>query len=339
MEKFRQFADPGTGVNPFVPVWSNYRSPWWGKLLKFLIMLPVGLARLILLIFAFAWLLIASLLCSVIPVGAVRYPLQRCFYFLGCRMALTGLGVLSVNTAAADHRRLKCRPPTTETSPGSDARHGVLICVNYQGFTDVLYYGMKVCPTFVFPASDGSPVAYGLLGALRRACSQELSAPVGKSSSLTDILSAAHAGWNGPVVLFAEGAKTNGSSVLVWKERTFKGLSSLEKPQGTILSSVEYSKSGAYTPHHTIGGALVHIWLLCYQPWHSLTATWLSAADVSTAVKGKELAEQVDLARTLVVRMVPNAVSVDVAAEKHGEFLAYWYNSKSRKYTQSKKKA
>merc|ERR1719443_997716 len=169
-------------------------------------------------------------------------------------MGLTALGILSVSSVAADHRRLKCRPSAKEIGPGSDAKHGRMILTNYQGFTDVLYYGLKVCPVFVFPAADGSPVAFGLLGALMRALQSK---PLPKSkATLAQILEKAHSGWEGPVVVFAEGAKTNGSGILAWKPQTFKGIPKLEKPQGTLLACIEYSKAGAYTPHHTVGGPL-----------------------------------------------------------------------------------
>lgn len=335
MEKFRQFADSGTGVNPFVPAWANYRSPIYMRLLKWMVMLPIAVGRCALLLLALVFLSLGSLF-SVIPVGAARYPPQRIFYFLGCRMGLTALGVLSVSNTAADHRRLKCRPSAKEIGPGSDAKHGRMILSNYQGITDVFYYGMKVCPTFVFPAEDGSPVAFGLLGALKRATESK---PLPKSKdSLMQILETASSGWGGPVVVFAEGAKTNGSSVLSWKPRTFKGLPKLEKPHGTLLACLEYSKTGAYTPHHTVGGAFYHCWNLCMQPWQSLSAVWLAADDLSASTKDKEVEEQIDLARTFLVRMLPGAVSVDLTADKHEEFLGYWYQySSAKKYANKKK--
>eukprot|EP00746_Dinoflagellata_sp_MGD_P144550 gnl/MRDRNA2_/MRDRNA2_77269_c0_seq1.p1 gnl/MRDRNA2_/MRDRNA2_77269_c0~~gnl/MRDRNA2_/MRDRNA2_77269_c0_seq1.p1 ORF type:complete len:337 (+),score=45.51 gnl/MRDRNA2_/MRDRNA2_77269_c0_seq1:91-1101(+) len=336
MEKFRQFADPGTGVNPFVPAWANYRSPIYMRLVKYLIMLPVALARCILLLVALLFLCLGSSLC-VIPVGPVRYPLQRIFYFLGCRMGLTALGILSVSTAAADHRRLKCRPSAKEISPASDAKHGRMVLSNYQGIADVLYYGMKLSPTFVFPSVDGSPVALGLLGALKQSTQSK---PLPKSKdTLTQILEKASSGWEGPVVVFAEGAKTNGSAILSWKSRTFQGCTKLEKPNGTLLACLEYSRTGAYTAHHTVGGPAYHIWNLCFQPWQSLSAIWLAGDDLAASIKDKEVDEQVDLARTFLVRMLPGAVSVDLVADKHEEFLGYWYKFSSAKQYAGKKKS
>eukprot|EP00438_Fugacium_kawagutii_P022763 Skav209806 [mRNA] locus=scaffold2415:13040:24261:+ [translate_table: standard] len=72
----------------------------------------------------------------------------------------------------ADHRRLKLLPPKVNRSACFDASRGCLVLANMQGLTDVLYLGMKLCPVFVFPAADGSPVAYSLLGALARAAAE-----------------------------------------------------------------------------------------------------------------------------------------------------------------------
>lgn len=337
MEKFRQFADSGTGVNPFVPAWANYRSPIYMRLLKWLLLLPVALARFVLLLLALLTLSLGTVLCAIIPVGAVRRPIQQIFSFCGCRLGLTALGVLSLSSAAADHRRLKCRPSAREIGPGSDAKHGRMILSNYQGITDVLYYGMKVCPVFVFPTEDGSPIACGILGALKLATACKL--PPKTKDTLDKISEKANSGWEGPVVVFAEGARTNGSSVLTWKPHTFKGIKQLEKPYGTLLATIEYSKTGAYTPHHTVGGAFYHCWNMCYQPWHTLTATWLAADDLAASIKEKPVEEQLELARTFNVRMVPNAVSVDIVAEQHEQFLGYWYQfSSAKKYQKNVKK-
>ena len=71
-----------------------------------------------------------------------------------------------------------------------DAHRGCLVLSNLQGLTDVLFIGMKLCPVFAFCAADGGVVAYGLLGALRRAGGD---AEV-KGRPLPEILEEAYAG-------------------------------------------------------------------------------------------------------------------------------------------------
>lgn len=342
MEKYRPFADPGTGVNPFVPPWSHYKAPLIAKAVKGLVMLPVALLRLTLFSVAMVWLLLAEFICMLIPLGFLRYPVYRIFSYIGCGIALLALGVFPTGDEIADYRRLKIPPPKTGGAQVFNASRGCLILVNQQGLTDVLLLGMKVCPTFVFPASDGSPVRYSLLGALRRAGARRQAAPPKQPTKLSDIADAAKSGWCGPVAVFPEGARTNGSCVLSWKPRTFQGMESFEKPVGAAIMSVTYSKTGAYTAHHTVGTTFKHILWLCCQPWQTVTTVWLPPSDVSASVKtlaaGKPLPEVTALLRTLMVRMIKDSVEVEVGADKHMDFMAFWDASQKKGYTHQQKK-
>eukprot|EP00913_Durusdinium_trenchii_P023665 g22232.t1 len=329
---------PRTGVNPFVPPWSHYKASLLMRCLK-LVLLPVALMRLLTLATAAAWLLLTELLClplSIIPI--LRRPVQSLMTYAGCCLAMIGLGFWFVagGNQVADHRRLKLVPPKVSRSFCFDAQRGCLVIANMQGLTDVLYLGMKLCPVFVFPAADGTPVAYSLLGALRRASSDPPPAPASKQT-LADIAKAAHAGWSGPVVVFAEGARTNGSAILAWKPETFAGLEAMDKPHGTALVALEYSKGGAYTPHHTVGDVVRHVLHLCLQPFHIVKACWLPACDVAVAVKGKSLAESTALLRTVLSRMLPGAVEVEVNANKHRDFMEFWDAAQQKGYTKASK--
>lgn len=336
MEKYRQFGDGGTGVNPFVPTWSHYKLSIPLRLVKGVVMVPVSMARLALFVIALVWLAMAELLCGLIPIGALRYPVYRLTTYFGCVAALFALGIVPIGDTPADHRRLKIAPPKQAGARVFDAAMGALVVANQQGVTDVLYLCMKLCPAFVFPASNGAPTECSLIGALRRAGARRLALPPAQTAQIRSIMENARSSWRGPVVVFPEGARTNGSCVLAWKSKTFDGLAVAEKPLEAALVAIEYSKAGAYTPHHTVGTTFRHVFWLCFQPWHSVKSVWLPASDVTTATKGKSPAEQIALLRTVLVRMVPGAVEVEVAADKHAEFMAYWDASQRKKYTQKK---
>jgi len=172
-------------------------------------------------------------------------------------------------------------------------------------------------------------------GALRRAGGRRLAMTPENPQTLAQILEAAKSSWSGPVVLFPEGARTNGGGVLAWKPKTFQGLESFEKPKGTSLVSLEYNKGGAYTPHHTVGTAFRHVFWLCMQPYHNVTSVWLSDSDTANAVKGKSLTEATEYLRTVLVRMIPGAVELSIGAEKHQEFMAFWDASQRKGYTKA----
>lgn len=333
MEKYRQFADGGTGVNPFTPPWSNHKSWLVTRGLRCLALLPAAALKLLLLALALLWLALAELLCALIPLGFIRYPLYQLLVAPGCRLALLALGVLPAGEALADHRRLMIPPSKSSGAQVFNASHGTIVLANQQGLTDVLYLGLRLRPTFVFVASDGTPMQYGLLGALRRSATAAPPPPPAEPVPLAALATAAHLNWRGPVVVFPEGANTNGSCVLAWKAKTFEGVLSLEKPAGVAVISLEYSKSGAYTPQHTVGTAFRHIFWLCFQPWHTVRSTWLPPAEATAAIKGKAPAEQWALLRKVLTRMIAGAVEVEVTAERHAEFAAYWDASQRKGYT------
>mmetsp|Transcript_1201 Transcript_1201/g.2929 ORF Transcript_1201/g.2929 Transcript_1201/m.2929 type:complete len:344 (+) Transcript_1201:73-1104(+) len=340
MEKYRQFADGGTGVNPFVPLWSNRKSPLALRAAKYLVLFPIVVLRLSLLFVAALILALGELLGFAIPLGILRYPVYRLVTYVGCCLALFALGVIPTSESLADYRRLKLAPPKTTTGASPfDARRGMLVFANQQGMTDVLYLGMKLCPTFVFAASDGTTVACSLLAALSRASSIEPLAPLPKASQLTlaQLSEEARSSWKGPVVVFPEGARTTGNCVLRWGTEAFAGMEALDKLDIAVVSLV-YSKTGDYTPHHTVGTPLWHIFNLVYQPWHTLSATWLSSTDVAIGLRGKAFPEQVAFLRTLLVRMIQGAVEVETSSSVYFDFTAFWDAAQRKHYTQKEKK-
>lgn len=333
MEKYRQFADGGTGVNPFTPLWSHHRSSLLVRLLKFPILLPVALIRLLLFTAALLWLALVELICALIFIGVLRFQIYRLLSSIGCLAALLCLGVLPIGDVLADFRRLKIAPPKTKPTKVFSASRGTLVLANQQSLIDVLFLGLKLSPSFVFVASDGSPVQHGLLGALWRTAASSLPEPPAKPQTLSEIADAARSSWHGPVIVFPEGANTTGGCILQWKAKTFEGVSTLEKPVGVALVSITYSKTGAYTPHYTVGTAARHLFWLAYQPWHTVSSQWLAPSEATMAIKGKAVGDQWSLLRTVLTRMITGAVEVEVPAERHTEFKAFWDAAQRKGYT------
>jgi len=331
MEKYRQFGDAGTGVHPFTPAWSHHKTPLALRLLKALV-LPIALLRMLFLGVALLWLALSEAVCMLIPIGALKRPVHRLLTYVGCTFACIALGIASTQDELADHRRLKLLPPKT-SSKVFNAKRGTLIFVNHSGLCDVLVCGLKLSPVFVFPASDGTPVQYSLLGALRRAasCKKEVAS---SKESLKTIAAAAKSSWQ-PVVVFAEGMRTVGNCVLAWKDETFEGLESLSAD--SAIMSFQYSNTGAYTPHHTVGTGLAHIfWLTMQLQLHTVKSVWLPASDLSIALKGKPMDEQTGLLRTILVRMIKDAKEVSVGADRHHDFMEFWNDAQKKGYTKKR---
>eukprot|EP00811_Abedinium_folium_P000499 NODE_10457_length_1350_cov_8.106296.p1 GENE.NODE_10457_length_1350_cov_8.106296~~NODE_10457_length_1350_cov_8.106296.p1 ORF type:complete len:352 (-),score=99.23 NODE_10457_length_1350_cov_8.106296:293-1312(-) len=339
MEKYRAFADASTGVNPFVPLWSHHKRPLLLRFAKFCLFLPIATVRLLLLLVAIVWLTLAAVLATLVPLALLRRPIYRLLTFVGCKVALFAFGIVATGDTAVEHRRLKLNPPKTNAVRSFGAHHGTLVFANHQSFIDILLLGARICPTFVIPAADGTPVAYGLLGAFWRAGARELPGPPAKPEGLGDIVRRAQKRRAGPIVVFAEGARTNGSGVLLWKPKTFELLPSFVGPAGTALLVFDYSKAGAYTPHHTVGSHLRHSFWLTMQAWHTVKTSWFEAADLTAALRGKSKEESVAFLRSSLVHMAPGSVDIAVEANTLPEFMRYWDTSHRKGYTKQQKKA
>eukprot|EP00386_Alphamonas_edax_P010081 GDKI01032829.1.p1 GENE.GDKI01032829.1~~GDKI01032829.1.p1 ORF type:complete len:335 (-),score=77.33 GDKI01032829.1:189-1193(-) len=330
MEKYRQYADHGTGVHPFIPAWSNYKPSFITQALKFIVMFPVSILRYTLFGVTLLSLFLAYLLTSLIPIPPVKRLLRRLLYGALCRTALLLLGFFSAKELPVDHRRLKLRQPLKEQH-GSALKHctnGTLVVCNYTSPCDVLYLAGRLAPTFAVVHEDGTLSAVGVFGALGHALGFKLKEGTGNFKTITSLChSAKQHGW-GPVVYFPEGCKSNGSCVLAFKQECWgEGF-----PEDVCVVGVVYGRTGAYTPHHTVNSGWWHLYRMCYEPYHTLTLTAVGPSDVTPTIKGKPATEQSDTVRNLLSRVCGNLPLVNSTAEQLAEFEAYWRNTQGKKY-------
>jgi len=307
------------------------------KALK-LFVLPIALLRLSLFAVAILLLALAEALCMLIPINVLRFPIYRTLTYAGCSLALVAMGIASTRDELADYRRLKLPVPKTAGEKVFNAKGGSIIFVNHQGFTDVLLLGLKLSPVFVFPASDGTPVQFSLIGALKRSvsCQQELALSQ-DGANLDEIAAKAKSSWQ-PVVVFPEGTRTVGNCVLAWKPRTFEGGSADRYTTPVAILSIQYSKTGAYTPNHTVGTGARHLfWLSMQISAHTAQTMWLPPNQVAAAIKDKTKPEQTAYIRTLLVRMIKDAAEVAIGADIHLEFMSFWDDAQTKGYTQKKR--
>merc|ERR1711865_587391 len=135
--------------------------------------------------------------------------------------------------------------------------------------------------------------------------------------SLEDIAAKAKSSFQS-VVVFPEGTRTIGNCVLAWKPRTFEPSQNI---RDSAIMSIQYSKKGAYTPHHTVNTGIWHLfWLSMQLQAHTVQTTWLPSSEVTAAMKDKTMEEQTAYVRTLMVRMITGAVEVAVDIDTHMNF-------------------
>eukprot|EP00747_Dinoflagellata_sp_TGD_P181920 gnl/TRDRNA2_/TRDRNA2_35930_c0_seq1.p1 gnl/TRDRNA2_/TRDRNA2_35930_c0~~gnl/TRDRNA2_/TRDRNA2_35930_c0_seq1.p1 ORF type:complete len:350 (-),score=54.44 gnl/TRDRNA2_/TRDRNA2_35930_c0_seq1:100-1149(-) len=333
MDKYRQFEDGSTGINPFLPHWHNYHQSPVKALIKFIIMFPIAMARMLLFTIAMAILATVSSINSnkIWPIECFRRHIYVFWCWIGCGTALFAMGVLWCEECLADHRKLKLVPPKVRLGGFGDYVHGSIFYANHSSLVDVLWFGMKFCPTFfVFVSKDGNPVHYRIFEALFWATSKHGETYPGMTYGTDDTCVLSSIYHDGPVVVFPEGARTNGTALLKWRHWSFKNKISFKEPFGSSLVAFEYPKEGAYTLHHTVGGAFEHVFWCCYQPWHTMKITWLPDKDFFPAIKPYEnphgipdVVSQIQVLRETLSRLC-NMPEVEIGAGEFLEFQTLW---------------
>jgi len=316
MEKYRQFSDEQTGLSPLVPLWSNYRTPAWRRVVQ-VVGIPLVLLRILLLTLGLIWLLLASILVwpfQVVP--TLQTLLQRLLFPLGCRCALFASGFYAPAHEPCDHRRLKIRPGPKVSVGGIGSDE--IIVANTQSCFDVLYLGLFGINQFIFVGKNGDFVKpVGLLKAFFG------SGFVGGADG--EVLKKLPSGGSGAVAIFPEGTRTTGIAILPFA----KGCE-----QATAIVGIRYSSHGAYTAHHTIGTSIAtHLWWMMWNWTHAqyITGTWLPKA-AATKAFSENTGDKEAFIRTLLCRLVP--LSVEVQGEwikRHVGFVEYWHTGGQKK--------
>jgi len=319
MEKYRQFSDEKTALNPFVPLWSNYRMPLGRKIVQVL-GCPIVLLRLLALLLSFLYLFVVSSLVSPFQFSSsLQFFLQRLLFPVGCRLALLALGFYSIYHDPADHRRLKIRPGQALCVTSLTSNE--VIVANYQSCVDVLYLGLFGINQFVFVNKNGvltQPIS--LVEAIFSA------GTIGGSDKLEKL-----AALSGPVAVFPEGVRTTGVAILPFTK---------EMPVTTCIAGLQYSTHGTYTAHHTVGTSVrYHLFWMIWN-WtfaQSLRVTWLPREATRKALQ-EYSGEKNAFVRTLLSRLVHRSVEVEGEwLKRHTEFVKYW-NETQKKQGYGKKK-
>ncbi|KAI9639072.1 uncharacterized protein MKK02DRAFT_39348 [Dioszegia hungarica] len=152
MEKFSQWRDPATGINPFVPVRTSSSA-------LSTLLLPVGLVLALLrgVLLAGVVLLHVILvegLCALFkPVPALYRPLSSLFTAITCRLALGCLGYFWINAETASAKRGAQGVAQAVREP----KKGDLIVSNWTSYVEVLYLAFRYNPTFLLPIFSPAP--------------------------------------------------------------------------------------------------------------------------------------------------------------------------------------
>jgi 1-acylglycerol-3-phosphate O-acyltransferase len=284
MEKFNRWSDPGTGINPFVPLSSKQGRSVCNKLYQYTVALLLSVTRIIILLIIGCVYLILQYAFNVIPIRFVQRPLVRSTDIFFARIILFIFGFWNISSSYADRNRLRLRS-AKKNSPrskavGSTVKAGDIIICNSTSFIEVLFLTYSFSPVYANVVTTNgnfdtaAVVEESVFHTLKRLLRSD-SLPVSKKKTTLKQLSNKYKGSMGPpIVCFAEGIKTNGNGILAFPP-IFDGLKF--EDNNIHLLGFTYSSRATYSPTFPIGNYLSHIYSLCAQLRNEMNVIMLPA--------------------------------------------------------------
>ncbi|OQR93195.1 hypothetical protein ACHHYP_02803 [Achlya hypogyna] len=307
MEKYNRWSDLTTGINPFVPpphkLPSNVALRW----LQIAVGGVVALARWVLLLpvlLVWAVLEFLSLVLEYIPLLGRLVHRTVDWVFVGLIFIIV---TMFVKEEDANARRLGLLPPGSKAPSIARVKAGDVVICNHSSVFDVLYMAYRYSPTFAFPcekeSGKGLVETFTVFGAIRQAMAPPL-ASLSNPRKLADVARCA----SGPVVVFAEGTRSNGKAVLPFHV----ALEELPPHTRVHIAAIRYEYKNV-SPTHTCGSGLWHLCRLFSHAYHTQRVTRLPA----------ELVQDPSAVRSLLAAML-RTKAIDVSCADFVSFNKYW---------------
>lgn len=328
MEKYRDWVDASTGLNPWPPLYKKNPN---GALRIFAMTIGVLLAPARLLLFL-ALLLVAFLfdiaksILGILPV--IGRLVTRVLDLLAAHLMLIAIGVWPGCARWQDFTKQASRaaPADRKNQVATSPNGGDVVVCNWTSYSDVLYLAAAFSPIFAIPVADsksGAPTlaAMSFFGALR--------ASMGHARPTTgeplDAIVARGKSRGAPVVVFSEGVRTNGQCVLAMMPFVGK----VELGANTVhMIGFKHTTTFASLPF-TAGSVWGHLFHVCRQLYSSFNVRYMGPQCVP-AYKDSE-SFSIDLTNNIAARCQMKPVK-SCAADK-AEFLDFFDSGKKVRKT------
>lgn len=269
MEKFRQFADESTGINPYIPVWGQTKP----TLVRRVLGVPIFLARASILSVCLAMFTAFSVVIELVYLDHLRIILYSIFLNGLSRVMLLCLGCLWISESLD---RSSASP-----AENSSKRARRVVYVNRQGFCDILVCSSVLGdPEYLFMEDSGMYLASSSWSALLFSLGFKSTKGVSRLSSANKLKSQ---NCLRPLVLFMEEANTNGTCILEWN-RTEKipDTSEMRSLLGENLESliIKYKLRSPYGPQFTTGDIGNHLYNMLSKITHFEIDLKIASRDV-----------------------------------------------------------
>eukprot|EP01017_Pseudomicrothorax_dubius_P045519 TRINITY_DN787_c0_g1_i4.p1 TRINITY_DN787_c0_g1~~TRINITY_DN787_c0_g1_i4.p1 ORF type:complete len:350 (+),score=94.12 TRINITY_DN787_c0_g1_i4:162-1211(+) len=336
MEKYRRFADAGTGINPFVPVSGEVVKPSLVyKVLVYALGPFLALIRaffivpLLVFLIAFEKLIKPLLFVNVIARGVTLYVNILVF-----RLILLFLGFIRFSTNLQVLSR-----PNNPQMPRMNS--GYVVFSNHVSPIDVLYLQYLLSPRFVRivykteEASEPLLSPLSLWEAIRFAFDLRWKLPIaGTEKELAQVplpkvrvqtlLDQQHEEQRGPVVIFFEGGITNGKAVLNLEDALIDKVQTYcrSKSRNPTFFCFKYD-GNRYSPINTTRNPLLHLVRMMMEPVNHVQVYADSTLDANQRLRS--------FAEELYTRKL-NLPILKTRWTEYKGFLEYWDQTHSAAY-------
>ncbi|KAH8582697.1 apicomplexan conserved with 2 or more transmembrane domains [Cryptosporidium sp. chipmunk genotype I] len=254
MEKFRQFADESTGINPYIPIWGQTKT----SILRKILGIPIFISRSAILSICLAMFVVLSIIVELIYLDHLRIVFFSIFLNGLSRVILFCFGCIWISENLDKSVTL---PLSTDKKK---CRTRKVIYVNRQGFCDIFVCSSVLGdPEYLFMGDSGMYLASNSLSAL-------LFSIVGAKKNIRGISRISSASklkpiYNSlrPLVVFMEEVNTNGTCILEWnKTEKIPDTSEMRDLFGENSESmvIQYNIARSlYGPQFTTGDFVSHL--------------------------------------------------------------------------------
>lgn len=321
------------GIAPFIPPKLKDRSFLGNLLLWSLcpVLLPIKLIAILLCaLLLLPFIALASILGIVFGGTVERLVwLSLCSPILRLILLLMGFYWVNQSTVFTSQLRKSQREKCKQRSVDS----GDVILLNHVSYVDVIWLAYRYAPVFTSVPNawkgeegedEGLLIRRSLIGALFDVFTHKQHG-VEEAIPTDTLLNGVRQRGLGPVVVFPEGATSNGSAIL----QCVSCLSKTRSKSAVHIIGLKYDSVG-YSPAFSCGGIFTHVLQLMLQPINTLNVYCL--ASTQTPSMGEfndvELVEQT-LAKVLRLK------TTDLTSGDKQEFLRYYDDIQSGKGYQS----
>ncbi|KAJ3124160.1 hypothetical protein HK098_001334 [Nowakowskiella sp. JEL0407] len=264
MEKYNNFRDPGTGIQPFLDpkrLRTNESAfKTLSRYLKYSIFFPISIVKFLLISILFAvTFLLDNISFLFSPISFLkRFYLLLVYSIFRVILFLFGFYYIPTNITTLHKGARKPNANTRETT----LKSGDIIIANHTSYIEILYFAFKYAPVFTHIGDNGSVervsvwTALAQVGSMPRKQVREL-----KGDAIMEFSENVKLNNDGPIIIFPEGTTSNGRGLLKF----------LPVLNGLNFSKVRVQIFGLrytyeeFSPTFTVDSKLIHAFWLSTQ--------------------------------------------------------------------------